>query len=227
MPDSAGLPLNPLSPGPTMGLPDPAGRRIGLFGGSFNPPHPGHLAVAGEAIRRLDLDQIWFLVSLQNPLKNANETEDFWVRVDQAKALVQTAARRFRIIDIESKLKTRWTAQTLDQLEPVLNRGRFVWIMGADSFAGLHHWTEWRALPAALPLAVFARPGWCLKALSSPAARTLAPWRAPETMARRLADLAPPAWCFVTMPLRPESSTVIRRGRGAEQAVAALSPAHA
>ncbi len=210
-----------------MGLPDPAGRRIGLFGGSFNPPHCGHLAVAKEAIVRLGLDGIWFLVSPQNPLKSPAETIEFDARFQQAVRLLSGSDPRFRVLDIESKLNTRWTAQTLARLAPVLARGEFVWIMGADSFAGLHHWNDWRAIPATLPLAVFARPGWCLKALSSPAARALAGCRRPQTAARRLASRPPPAWCFITMPLRPESSTAIRRQRAAGPIVAALSPADA
>ena len=210
-----------------MGLPDPAGRRIGLFGGSFNPPHAGHLAVANEAIVRLELDEIWFLVSPQNPLKSSSETLAFAERFQQAVRLFGAADRRFEVFDIESKLNTRWTAQTLARLAPVLARGRFVWIMGADSFAGLHRWNDWRAIAGALPLAVFARPGWCLGALSSPAARALARHRCPATAARRLAVRPPPAWCFITMPLRPESSTAIRRERTAGPAVAPLSPARA
>jgi nicotinate-nucleotide adenylyltransferase len=210
-----------------MGLPDPAGRRIGLFGGSFNPPHSGHVALAAEALLQLGLDQVWWLVSPQNPLKKPEETDDFVIRLRASAEIVRGIDSRFRVLDIEPKLNTRWMAQTLRRLEPVIDRGRFVWIMGADSFAGLHHWNEWRTIPDTLPLAVFARPGWCLRALSSPAARVLQPYRIEAARARRLADLAPPAWCFLTMPLRTESSTAIRQLRGTPATVAALSPAHA
>jgi nicotinate-nucleotide adenylyltransferase len=213
--------------GPLMGLPDPAGRRIGLFGGSFNPPHPGHVALAMEALVRLELTQVWWLVSPQNPLKKREETEDFASRFRATSEIGRCMRMRFRVLDIESQLKTSWTAQTLRLLEPVIDRGRFVWIMGADSFADLHRWNEWRTIPDSLPLAVFARPGWCLRALSSPAARVLQPYRIKADQARLLADLAPPAWCFLTMPLRPESSTAIRSNGGAARPVAPLSPAPA
>jgi nicotinate-nucleotide adenylyltransferase len=213
--------------GPLMGLPDPAGRRIGLFGGSFNPPHPGHLALAAEALTRLELAQVWWMVSPQNPLKKPQETQDFAARFRATCELAGSMGRRIEVLDIESKLRTRWTAQTLNVLQPVIDRGRFVWIMGADSFADLHRWNAWRTIPDSLPLAVFARPGWCLRALSSPAARVLAPYRIRADQARLLPDLAPPAWCFLTMPLRQESSTAIRRTRGAIEPVAPLSPAPA
>ncbi len=198
---------------PHLALPDPAGRRIGLFGGSFNPPHPGHVAIARAALTRLDLSEVWWMVSPQNPLKDPRETSDFQERLAATRHIVQRVDPRFRVIDIESKLKTRYTAQTLRLLEPVFDRGLFVWIMGADSFAGLHRWNEWRVIPETLPLAVFARPDWCLKALSSPAARILENYRIDPNHARLLPELAPPAWCFLTMPLRPESSTAIRRSR--------------
>jgi nicotinate-nucleotide adenylyltransferase len=96
----------------------------------------------------------------------------------------------------------------------VFRHGRFVWIMGADSFAGLHRWNDWQVIPATLPLAVFARPEFCHAALASPAARMLAGYRIPEDECRRLPDLAPPAWAFLRMRLRRESSTAIRHRGG-------------
>lgn len=200
-----------LPTGPLLGLPDPAGRRIGLFGGSFNPPHPGHIAIASEALTRVGLDQIWWLVSPQNPLKDPQETEDFALRLAATRTLVEGVEPRFRVLDIESKLSTTNTAATFRRLRPVIDRGQFVWVMGADSFAGLHRWNDWRTIPSTMPLAVFARPGFCLKALFSPAARMLEDYRIDSNRARALPDCRPPAWCFLTMPLRPESSTAIRR----------------
>ena len=185
-------------------------QRIGLFGGSFNPAHQGHVAVSEEALKRLQLDQVWWLVSPQNPLKDSRDTGDFNERVTHARDLLDNP--RLLVTGMEARLGTRTTAQTFNALTPMLQQSRFVWIMGADSFAGLHHWNDWRTIPATLPLAVFARPGWTRKALSSPAARLLADHRVDATSAGRLADLAPPAWCFLNMPLRYESSTAIRNG---------------
>jgi nicotinate-nucleotide adenylyltransferase len=185
-------------------------QRIGLFGGSFNPAHVGHLAVSEEALKRLHLDQIWWLVSPQNPLKSTRDTGDFSERLSHARSLVTNP--RMIVTGLEAELNTRTTAQTFKKLAPMFAQGRFVWIMGADSFAGLHHWHDWREIPATLPLAVFARPGWTRRALSSPAARLLQRNRLDATDAARLADLAAPAWCFINMPLRHQSSTAIRNG---------------
>jgi nicotinate-nucleotide adenylyltransferase len=195
-------------PVPALMLPDPQGRRIGLFGGSFNPAHDGHVALAREALRRLALDQVWWMVSPQNPLKDPRDTGDFAERYAAAKTIARHP--RMLVLDIEAKLDSRTTAETFRRLAPVFRRGRFVWIMGADSFAGLHRWNDWRVIPATLPLAVFARPAFCQKALASPTARVLGPYRIPESACRRLPELAPPAWAFLKMRLRRESSSAIR-----------------
>ena len=189
------------------------GQRIGLFGGSFNPPHAGHLAVSISALRRLELDWIWWLVSPQNPLKDKSETSDFVERMEAARALVNHP--RILVSDLEQRLGTRTTAEMLNAIDSILRRGRFVWIMGADSFAGLHRWNDWREIPQRLPLAVVDRPGFSQLALTSPAARALAGRRLDETEASRLPFRPPPAWVFLRQRHRPESSTAIRRSRQA------------
>jgi len=185
-----------------------AGQRIGLFGGSFNPAHEGHLAVSLEALKRLQLDHVWWMVSPQNPLKDPSENNDF----DERFALAEKLARHPRLIvtDIERQLGTRTTAEAFAKLAPVFAGGQFVWIMGADSFAGLHRWNDWRDIPATLPLAVFDRPGWSLKALGAPAAQLLADVRLDPHDARLLCRLGAPAWSFISMPLRDESSSALR-----------------
>lgn len=196
-----------LNPGPV------DGQRIGLFGGSFNPPHRGHVAVSESALRRLDLDWVWWLVSPRNPLKDESEISDFAERLAAARTLVTHP--RIVVSDLERRMGTRTTAQLLDAMAPMLRRGRFVWIMGADSFAGLHQWNEWREIPARLPLAVLDRPGFAQAALTSPAARVLARWRIDEADAASLPMRAAPAWLFLRQRHRPESSTAIRRSRQA------------
>jgi nicotinate-nucleotide adenylyltransferase len=182
------------------------GQRIGLFGGSFNPPHGGHRAVALYALKRLDLDWIWWLVSPQNPLKDADGYRDYDERL---KVTGQVARHpRFIVTNLEQQLDTRTTAATLAALEPVLRRGRFVWIMGADSFANLHHWNDWTDIPETIPLAILARPGFSMRALESPAALRYEGRRV--ATARQLPGSPPPAWCFIPMPLRAESSSAIR-----------------
>ncbi|MEM8648749.1 MAG: nicotinate (nicotinamide) nucleotide adenylyltransferase [Pseudomonadota bacterium] len=184
------------------------GQRIGLFGGSFNPAHAGHLATASAALKRLQLDAVWWLVSPQNPLKSTDDTADFAKRMEDTKALVRHP--RMTVSDVEQQLGSTCTAETLTGLAPVLDRGHFVWIMGADSFAELHRWYDWKNLPATLPLCIFDRPGHGLRALTSPAALTYAHARMDAADAPLLAGSRLPAWAFITWPLRPESSTALR-----------------
>ncbi|MEM8688474.1 MAG: nicotinate-nucleotide adenylyltransferase [Pseudomonadota bacterium] len=185
------------------------GQRIGLFGGSFNPPHAGHLAIASAALKRLQLDAVWWLVSPQNPLKSSDDTADFDKRMAQTNTLVRHP--KMVVSDVEQQLGSACTAETLSGMAHVLQTGRFVWIMGADSFAELHRWYAWKALPATLPLCIFDRPGHGLRALTSPAALTYADARMDAADASLLAGSRLPAWAFISWPLRPESSTALRK----------------
>ena len=189
-------------------LPFGDGQRIGLFGGSFNPAHGGHRAVALYALKRLDLDWIWWLVSPQNPLKDADGYRDYEERLKVTRQVARHP--RFIVTDLEQQLGTRTTASTLAALAPVLRRGRFVWIMGADSFAHLHLWNDWTDIPETIPLAILARPGFSMRALESPAGLRYESRRISTEKARELPGARPPAWCFIPMPLRAESSTAIR-----------------
>ncbi len=184
------------------------GQRIGLFGGSFNPAHAGHLALGRQALKRLGLDQVWWMVSPQNPLKSSDSTADFDERMEGARRLIVN--RAMVVTDVEKQLGTDCTAATLTRLKPVLARAHFVWIMGADSFAELHRWRDWRVIPETLPLAVFDRPGWRLKAMAGKAAQRYGEMRLATSDARLLPTLEAPAWVFLPMPLRSESSTAIR-----------------
>lgn len=192
------------------------GQRIGLFGGSFNPAHYGHYMVAVYALKRLELDWVWWLVSPQNPLKDPSETGEYAARLAYTGQVAKHP--RFVITDIERQMGARTTAETLRGLRPLLGRAHFVWIMGADSFANLHRWHDWLEIPETLPLAVLARPGFSLRALGGPAATRFAEAQIPANLAPKLVTATPPAWCFIPMPLRPESSTAIRR-RAKAQAV--------
>jgi len=189
------------------------GRRIGLFGGSFNPPHAGHVHVASEALKRLRLHEVWWIVALHNPLKSADILADFHQRLAATRALARHP--RFRVLDIEARLGISRTFDLLQALSPLLDQGRFVWIMGADSFAGLHRWHHWRRIMTRLPLAVFDRPGATLAALTSPAARIFASARLPQYLAPLLPECSPPAWSFLSIPRHPQSSTRLRLSRAA------------
>ncbi len=183
------------------------GQVVGLFGGSFDPPHSGHLHLSREALKRLGLDQLWWLVSPGNPLKRHPPAP----LTDRLAAARRMACHpRITITDIEARLGTRATADTLAALQHRYPGVRFVWVMGADNLAGLHRWGNWHEIMARVPVAVFARPGQRMAALTARAARQYASARLPERAARMLGRAAPPAWIYLDMPMRRDSSTALR-----------------
>ena len=190
-------------PGPTRGL------RIGLFGGSFNPAHSGHLHVAETAMKRLQLDWVWWIVARGNPLKTAHG--DFTERLASARAAAHHP--RMIVTDIEARLGLTYTSDTLAAIVARAPEAHFVWLMGADNLAGFHHWQNWQGIAHTLPIAVIARPGVGAGARNSPFARRFAKSRIPSAAARTLATTPPPAWTYLTAPLDPSSSTALRAAR--------------
>jgi nicotinate (nicotinamide) nucleotide adenylyltransferase/ribosome silencing factor RsfS/YbeB/iojap len=186
-----------------------AGRRIGLLGGSFNPAHGGHLHISRLALGRLDLDEVWWLVSPQNPLKPVGGMMPFAQRLEAA-LRVAAAEPRIRVSDIEARLGSTYTADTLKTLHRRFPRARFVWLMGGDNLVQLPHWKRWQAIFRTVPVAVFDRPDTALPALAGIAARRFARARIPIMAARHLALMAPPAWVFFHTRLDPRSATHIR-----------------
>jgi nicotinate-nucleotide adenylyltransferase len=188
-------------------------RRIGLLGGSFNPAHHGHLHLSLAALRRLDLDEVWWMVSPQNPLKPVAGMAPFGERIEQARR-VATAHRRIRVTDIEDRLGgSYYTADTLKRLTRHFPSWRFVWLMGADNLVQLRRWARWTEIFATVPIAVFDRPTYTQKALAGIAARRFARYRVPEACSRRLSETKAPAWVFLHMRLDPTSATQIRSRR--------------
>lgn len=189
------------------------GMRIGLLGGSFNPPHVAHRAISLFAIKRLKLDRVWWLVTPGNPLKDDGALHDLDERAEAARRMANDP--RIDVSCLESVIGTRYTVDTVSYLRRRASGLRFVWIMGADNLAQFHRWRRWREIAALAPMLVIDRPGSSFAALSSRAAQALAHWRRPESDAPRLALLAPPAWVFLHGPRSGASSTALRaRGGG-------------
>ncbi len=185
--------------------------RIGLLGGSFDPPHEGHRQASLVALNALGLDQVWWLVSPHNPLKPNAPSEDLGRRIAAARRVA--ADPRIKVTGIETALGTTYTAETLARLIPRIPGVSAVWLMGADNLRQFHLWRDWQSIAAAVPIAVLNRPGQALKALSSPAALALRSARVPIEEARSLADRRPPAWVFLPRPHVPVSSTALRSAR--------------
>ncbi len=188
------------------------GMRIGLLGGSFNPPHEGHVLVTELALRRLRLDRVWWLVTPGNPLKSQGELAALKDRVEAARRLV--AGPRVAVSDIEACIGSRFTYETLSWIKRRAPGVHFVWIMGADNLRQFHRWRHWRRLARLAPILVVDRPGSTLSATSGRAGAALARWRAPERDAARFARMAPPALLFLHGRRSGLSSTALRNGGG-------------
>lgn len=186
------------------------GRTVGLYGGSFNPAHPGHAHVAKQALKQLGLDAVWLMVSPGNPLKNQSEMAKQKRRRKSLKAVLGFHPKLF-VTDIEKEIGTQFTADTLAKLTKHMPETRFIWIMGADNLATFHHWDRWQTIVHTVPIAIFDRPGYSVSGLHSRFANCYAQSRLPK---HRLKHSKAPAWTFVTIPRHPGSATIIRRQKG-------------
>jgi nicotinate-nucleotide adenylyltransferase len=193
--------------------PHAPGQRIGLFGGSFNPPHLGHRHVSLTALKRVRLDLVWWLVTPGNPLKNVDQLPDLTSRI----AAAQKLAGHPKLIatGIEAEIKTVFTVDTLKIITRRSPKTRFFWIMGADNLSQFHLWKGWRDIAASVPMVIIDRPGFTQKALHSPAAQALMRWRVPEitatTFAARAKNKRTPSWIFLHGKRSPLSSTLLRK----------------
>lgn len=190
------------------GLADGRRLKIGLLGGSFDPPHVGHLHMSRTALTRFGLDRVVWLVSPGNPLK-VDAPASLSRRVQAARVILDDDPRLFAS-DYETRAGTRYTVATLAALQADYPRTRFTWLMGADNLAQIHQWRDWNDIFARMPVGVVARPGHRLRALNAKAARVFASARLSASDSWGLGVAQPPRWCFVNMPLRPESSTALR-----------------
>jgi nicotinate-nucleotide adenylyltransferase len=192
--------------------PHAPGMRIGLFGGTFDPPHQAHLGAALLALKRLKLDRVWWLVTPGNPLKNTRGLAPLPARIAAARAL--THHPRIDVTGLEAVIKTRYTYDTISWLVTRCPGVRFVWVMGADNLRSFHRWQKWRKIARLVPMVVIDRLGPSLYAAASPAGNALARVRIPEYAASTLPDRKAPVWAFLHGLKSPLSSTALRALRG-------------
>jgi nicotinate-nucleotide adenylyltransferase len=183
------------------------GLRVGLLGGSFDPPHEGHLHISRWALKEFGLDKVWWLVSPGNPLKTRGPAP-LERRMAACRAMVDHP--RIVVTDLEAQFGTRYTAQTLARLFRRYPGVRFVWLMGADNLATFHRWEHWSQIMKSIPIGVLARPGEQIPAGCSPAARSYRNNRLPERWSTSLPFCKPPCWALLTGPMVDMSSTEIR-----------------
>ena len=184
--------------------------RIGLLGGSFDPAHEGHVTITEAAMRQFRLDRVWWLVSPGNPLK-ARGPAPMSERLSYARRLLTDP--RVVVSDIERRLGTRMTADTIAALKRLYPGVRFIWLMGSDNLVQFHRWDRWRQIAASVPIGVLARPGSRTSARHSAAAQAMARARLPLSQAGTLASRKPPAWVLLNLPMSRLSSTALRAGR--------------
>ena len=187
------------------------GMSVGLFGGSFNPPHQGHVHVVETAMKRLQLDRVWWMVSPGNPLKNNDDLPPLSKRIEASRTLVDHP--RVDVSGLEASLSVFYSADLVRELIDRFPTVRFVWLMGADNLTNFHYWERWEEIVENLPIAVIDRPGDTLASRASMVARKYAEARLDERDAALLKNLRAPAWTFIHAPRSPLSSTQLRRAR--------------
>lgn len=197
----------PYTPSKVRGLAlSSARRKVGLYGGSFNPVHGGHKHVALSALQKLDLDEVWVLVSPGNPLKAENsDMAPLQIRCEKTTAFLQHP--RIKVMIIEEELNTRYSADTIKKLKQNMPLVDFTWIMGADNAHIFHHWGRWREIVSSLPIAIFARTGYSKGKRNY---RVMSEFKRFETSPKKLVKSHPPALCFVDVVRHPASATLIR-----------------
>jgi nicotinate-nucleotide adenylyltransferase len=182
--------------------------RIGLFGGTFDPPHAAHLGASVLAMKRLNLDRMWWIVTPGNPLKDTRGLAPLDERIAAARAL--TRHPRIDVTGFEAVINTRYTYDTLMFLKRRCHGVRLVWVMGADNLRSFYRWQKWRGIASLMPIAVVDRMGSTLYATAGRAAQALGRYRLPERAAATLANRRPPAWVYLHGLKSPLSSTALR-----------------
>lgn len=184
-----------------------ARKRIGLLGGSFNPAHAGHLQISEEALKRLNLDEVWWLLTPQNPLKPSGTLLPLLQRKATAQALT-CHNRRIRITTLEQQLGTQYSIDTITRLQQRFHRTQFVWLIGADNLQHFHRWRNWQSIFQRIPVAIFDRSPFTYSAMHGKAAQRFRAYRIRDS--KNMIHASAPAWCYVHIVRNPASSTALR-----------------
>ncbi len=183
--------------------------RIGLLGGSFNPAHMGHRRISLGALDALGLDEVWWLVSPGNPLKEgASDMAPFEARLASAERLARRAP--IRVSDFEERVGTRYTIDSVKRLKRCFPQHDFIWLLGSDTLPNFHLWRDWRDLAREVPIAVIRRPGYDSAARAARAMGWLRRFVHPSSQAKRWTEWSAPAILMLRLPPDPTSATAVR-----------------
>jgi nicotinate-nucleotide adenylyltransferase len=183
--------------------------RIGLLGGSFNPAHRGHRHISLGALQAFGLDEVWWLVSPGNPLKERDaDMAPYEARLSSAQQMAKGAP--IRASDFERREGTRFTVDTVRRLKRRFPQHQFIWLLGSDTLPNFHKWRDWRGLAREVPIAVIRRPGYDSQAHAARAMSWLKGFVRPSGQANHWTDWSAPAIYFLRLPPDPTSATAIR-----------------
>ena len=185
-------------------------KKIGLLGGSFDPPHKGHLYISIEAKKALMLDEVWWLVTPQNPLK-ISQPATYKERVINCKKI--TTNYTFKIKEIEKKIQSKFSYETINFLQNHYTNINFFWLMGADNLINFHKWQKWRDIFKDIPIVIFKRHGYNTKALNSIAAKTFSNYKVSKLVLNTKIIKSIPSWTWINNKEVKISSTEIRNQR--------------
>jgi len=185
-------------------------KKIGLLGGSFDPPHKGHLYISLQAKKMFKLDEIWWLVTPQNPhkiLKPATYKE----RIKNCKIISKN--RPIKIKEIEKKINSKYTYKSLDYILNHYPNIKFFWLMGADNLINFHKWQKWKQIFNEISVVVFKRHGYNTMALKSIAFRTFSNSRLISNFININEFNKLPSWAWINNKEIKISSSEIRKQR--------------
>jgi len=185
-------------------------KHIGLLGGSFDPPHRGHLYISFEAIKILSLDEIWWLITPQNPLKILKPAT-YSERVNNCHKV--TLDTSIKIKEIEKKINSKYTYQTLKYLKNHYSQIKFYWLMGSDNLINFHKWRKWRNIFNEISIVIFKRHGYNNKALKSIASKSFLHSQIKSFHLNQTYFNTFPSWAWANNKEIKISSTEIRQQR--------------
>ena len=180
---------------------------VGILGGTFDPPHEGHLFISKFAKIKLDVGEVWWIVSTTNPLKN--NKVDYQKRLKKVKRFLMN--HHIKVLEIKDLSKNTYTVDLLEYLFKKFPHKKFIWLMGADNLFSFHLWRDWKKIFYNIPIAIFDRPPYSLSISKAKAILYFKEDRINSKLSRNLKFMKPPKWLFLTGLTNLQSSTKIRQ----------------